>query len=74
MLEKLYEQFPIMEKLKEERVFLVQEYGDGNIEIRESCDDYFNIDIEKEEAKEISDFFLALSEQMQPSKINFKPF
>lgn len=53
-----------MEKLKEERVFSVQEWGEGNVEIRESCDDYFNIDITKEEAKVISDFFLLLSEQM----------
>lgn len=65
MIEKLYEQFPIMEKLKEERVFSVQEWGDGNIEIREACDDYFEFDITKEDAKEISNFFLALSEQMK---------
>lgn len=64
MLEELYEQFPIMKKIKEERVFSVQEWGDGNIEIRECCDDYFDIDITKEDAKEISDFFLSLSEQM----------
>lgn len=65
MIEKLYEQFPIMGKLKEACVFSVQEWGDGNVEIREACDDYFDFDITKEDAKEISEFFLALSEQMK---------
>lgn len=64
MLEKLYEQFPIMEKLKEERVFSVQKDGSGELEIMERCDEWFSVLVTKEEVKEISDFFLALSEQM----------
>lgn len=64
MLEKLYEQFPIMEELKEERVFSVQEDENGEIEIIERCDKWFSVGITKETAKEISDFFLTLSEQM----------
>lgn len=67
MLEKLYEQFPIMEELKEERVFSVQENENGKLEIIERCDGWFSVGITKEMAKEISDFFLALSEQMQTS-------
>lgn len=74
MIEKLYEQFPIMKKLKEERVFSVEEDGEGEIEIMERCDEWFSAVITKEDAKEISDFFLLLSKQMQRSEINFKPF
>lgn len=64
MLEKLYEQFPIMTKLKEERVISVQEDGSGDIEVIEQCDDWFSVTITKQDAKDISDFFLALSESM----------
>lgn len=64
MIEKLYERYPIMEELKEERVFSVQEDENGEIEIIERCDKWFSVGITKEMAKEISDFFLALSEQM----------
>lgn len=64
MIEKLYEQFPIMEELKEERVFSVQEYENGEIEIIECCDEWFSVKITKENAREISDFFLALSEHI----------
>lgn len=64
MLEKLYEQFPIMEKLKEERVFSIREGEGGGVEIVECCDEWFSVGITKECAKEISDFFLALSKKM----------
>ena len=73
MLEKLYEQFPIMKKLKEERVFSVEEDGAGKIEITERCDEWLSVVITKEDTKEISDFFLLLSKQMRRSKIHSKP-
>lgn len=64
MLEKLYNEFPIMQELKDERVFSVQEDGNGDIEVIEQCDDWFSVIITKQDAKDISDFFLALSEKM----------
>lgn len=64
MLEKLYEKFPIMEKLKDERVISVQEDGNGDVEIIEQCDDCFYATITKQDARDISDFFLELSEIM----------
>lgn len=62
MLEKLYDEFPIMQELIDERVFSVQEDGNGDIEIIEQCDEWFSVTITKNDAKEISDFFRALSE------------
>lgn len=64
MLEELYEKFPIMQELKDERVFSVQEDGNGDIEVIEQCDDWFSVIITKQDAKDISDFFIALSENM----------
>lgn len=64
MIEELYEQFPIMQELKDERVFSVQESEYGEIEIMECCDGWFSVGITKESAKEISNFFLELSKQM----------
>lgn len=64
MIEELYEQFPIMQELKDERVFSVQESEYGEIEIIEYCDECFSVGITKESAKEISNFFLELSKQM----------
>ena len=43
---------------------MVQKDGSGELEIMERCDEWFSVLVTKEEAKEISDFFLALSEQM----------
>lgn len=63
MLEKLYKQFPIMEKLKEEKIFYIRNEDDV-IEILEGCDEWFSMSLNKESAREISDFFLALSEQI----------
>lgn len=53
MLEKLYGEFPI-----------VEEDGIGHIQVIEKCDDWFSVIISKQDARDISAFFFALSENM----------
>lgn len=59
-IEKLYERFPIMQRLKN-GVFYAESDDEGKCFLVDGCDECFSIEISKDEAKEISYFFNELS-------------
>lgn len=67
-LENLKSKYPIIEKLKEERVV---DFGsdyekgfDGSCWIGEACDDWYDYDLSKNDCIELSNFFIELSDML----------
>lgn len=53
---------PILEAIKDERVFSVKKQPDGRFRVREECDKYFEVHLTREQLHQLADELKALAD------------